>query len=485
MKKYLKIFNKLFPYIICLVFFSAYSVLAIVRFNHYGAFGFDLGLEDQRLWQYSHFKAPLTTIHFYPFTSILSDHVEFFYIPLSVFYWIWSSPKFLLLIQALFVCFSGIAVFLLAKEKKLNIFISYALLFSYLTFYGVQNALWFDVHSASFGAAFIAWLLYFLEKKKIKWAVAAFILAISAKENFALLTFFIFLVFFIRTKNKIYLYLLGASLVYIFLVFGIYFPYFTENGYRFKNEGGLLSNAFNYSSFYDTEEKRSVLFYSFAWFGFIPILNPIFLLPALSDLWNYFVVASGLKAAQGLFMHYRITLAPLMVWATIITISRYKWLNKRYLGAYIILAAMFFQYTLHLPLSYLSKQWFWKEPQGAKNINEIIKYLPKKASVVSQNNITPHISQRENIFTFWPEKRTFKVNSPCGNTDCDWFRWAGNPEYLIVDTSAEWDVRHLLTNREDYIKGLQNLEKKNVIVKYKESGNAVLYKIIKNPASSL
>lgn len=467
------------------MFFIAYAVLSIVRFNHYGAFGFDLGLEDQRLWQYSHFKSPASTIHFYPFTNLLTDHVELFYIPLSVFYWIWSNPKFLLLLQSAFVCFSGIAVFLLAKEKKINIFTSYALLISYLTFYGVQNALWFDVHSASFGAAFLAWLLYFLEKKNTKWIIVAFILAISTKENIALLTFFIFLVWFIRTKSKIYLYLMGTSLIYLFLVFGIYFPYFIQNGYRFKNERGLFSNALNYSSLYDTSEKRSVLFYSLAWFGFIPILNPIFLLPALSDLWNYFVVASNLKAAQGLFMHYRITLAPLMVWATIITISRYKWLNKQYVAAYLLFAAIFFQYTLHLPLSYLSKQWFWKEPQGVKNINEVIKYLPKEASVVSQNNIVPHISQREQIFTLWPEKRTFKASSPCANIDCDWFRWSGKPEYLIVDTSVEWDIRHLLISREDYIKGLQNLEKKKVIIKYKQTGNAVLYKILRNPGSSL
>lgn len=466
---------------LCFIFFVAYAVLSIVRFDHYGAFGFDLGLRDQVVWEYSRFQAPITTIHFYPFKNILTDHVEPFYVLVSVFYWLWSSPKIILLVEAFFVCFSGIAIYLLAKKKSINYFVCLALVVSYLAFYGVQQAMWFDVHSASFAAGSLSWLIYFLQKRNTKWIIITFILAISTKENVASLTFLIFLVWFIKTKSKTALYLMGASIAYLFFIFGIYFPHLTVDGYRYKNEGGLASNLINISSFYDTPDKRQVLFYTSAWFGFLPLLNPLMLIPALGDLWSYFVVASNLKAAQGLFMHYRITLAPLMMWATIFTISKYRRLNNNYIGIYLLVCVIFFQYTLHLPLSYLAKEWFWREPSGVKNINKIITYLPKNATVVSQNNITPHISQRKMIFTLWPERKSFESNSPCGEPVCDWFRWAGDPEYLIIDTSPEWDIRHLLANRDEYMKGLENFRQVGIIKKYKQEKTAVLYKILKNP----
>lgn len=100
---------------------------------------------------------------------------------------------------------------------------------------------------------------------------------------------------------------------------------------------------------------------------------------------------------------------------------------------------------------------------------------------MSQNNITPHISQRNEVFTLFPEKKDFVKNSPCGQKSCNWFRWSGNPQFLIVDTSGDWDARGLLSDRESFVDGLENLEKAKVIQKAHEKGDAVLYKIVKQP----
>lgn len=227
--------------------------------------------------------------------------------------------------------------------------------------------------------------------------------------------------------------------------------------------------------------KNQYYFIHWAPLDFLPLLNPLTLIPALGDLWNYFVIASNLKASQGLFLHYRITLAPLMAWSTILTIYKYKFLKKWYIYIFLLVCPLVLQYQLHLPLSYLTKPWFWSEPQSIKNINEVITYIPENASVVSQNNITPHISHRNNIFTLWPEKKSFSTNSPCSEKNCDWFHWAGNPQYLIIETSQEWDIRHFLADRINYINGIKNLEKTGVIEISKKVGNAVLYNIKKNP----
>jgi hypothetical protein len=50
-----------------------------------------------------------------------------------------------------------------------------------------------------------------------------------------------------------------------------------------------------------------------------------------------------------------------------------------------------------------------------------------------------------------------------------------------VDTSPDWDARHLLTDRDPYLAGLHNLEQAGVVVKYKQVGTTVLYKVKENP----
>ena len=465
-------------FLFAILFFVFYSVLSLIRHAHYGSYGFDLGITDQVVWQYSHLRSPITTIQAYPFTSILSDHVEFIYMLLAPFYWIYSSPVTILLLQAFFVTFSSIPIYLLAKEKRLHPLVCYALQISYLSFYGVQNALWFDVHSLSFAAGFLSWFVYFLERKNRFWTVVTFFLAILCKEDIALLTGIISFVYFIRRRDMFDLVFGILSGVYLFTVFAIYFPHFTRDGYRYQSKGGLFSNL-QITYLYDSPDKRTTVLYSLGWFGVIPLLSPLLLLPAVGDLMHYYVFGHAIQAADGLFMHYRISLAPLLALPTIMAIARHKWLNNKYIAGYLLLLAVVLQYSLHLPLSYLTKKWFWHEPKSVGQINAIVASLPVNASVVSQNNITPHLSQRKLIFTLYPSLKTFSHNSPCGKKACDWFRWAGNPEYLVVDTSTDWDARSFLTDRDTFINSLQNLEKAGVIRTYKQIGEAYVFKIQK------
>ena len=461
----------------CLLFFIAYLVLSLVRHNHYQSFGYDLGINDQVVWRYSQLQPPLTTSDPFPSETKLVAHVELVYALMSPFYWIFSSEKMLLLLQVGFVCFSGMAVYLLAKKRDLQPLVCLSLLLAYLGFYGVQNALWFDVHSASFAAAFIAWFIYFLDNKQPRLSILFLLLAISAKENIGILTFLISLIYFIKRKDKLTFIFMAVSVGYLCFIYLVYFPHIINHTYLYQNEAGLLSNL-NPMSFVDSPEKREAIFYSLAGFGFIPLALPFYLIPSFGDFATYFILASDLKASHGLFMHYRITLAPLLVWASILTIARFKRLNNNYLAMYLLLCTLSIQYILHLPLSYLAKSWFWTEPSGVRNINQMIKeQLPKNASVVAQNNIIPHISHRDKIYTLYPEKKTFTSNSPCGQPECDWFRWVKNPSYLIVDTSPQWDVRHLLTDRENFVKGLHNLEKMKRITMYKKVDSTVLYKV--------
>ena len=469
------------PYLLVVLFCLAFTVLVFVRHDHYQSFGYDLGINAQTVWKYSQFELPFSTIDPTPDKPKLAEHVELVYALIAPFYWIWDSRRMLLLVRNIWFCFSAIAVYKLARKKKLNFWIATALTVGYLGFYGVQNAIWADLHSASFAAAFLTWFIYFLETKRKKISFVFFLLAITAKENIGLLTFLISLVYFWKEKSKLLLFYMAASVAYVAFIFAVFFPYIMHVTYLYQNSGGLFSNL-NPLSFFDTQEKREVIWYSLLSFGFLPLLSPWYLLPAIGDLATYFVIANELPGAQGLYQQYRITLTPILLWATIITLSKWKFFNNKKIALYLVVCTLVVQYILHLPLSYLSKSWFWTEPSGVANINYMKDFvLPTNISVVAQNNIVPHISNRDRLYSLYPEKKIFTTNSPCGKKECNWFHWYGHPQFLFVDTSPEWDIRHLLANRDDFIDGLKNLEKAKIIAVYRRIGTTTLYAININP----
>lgn len=456
---------------IALLFFILYSILGVVRHDHYGSFGADLGFIDQVFWRYSHFD----------FKGLIGgSHLEFTTFLLIPLYWIWSDPRMLIIFQALVISLSGIAVFLLARRRKLHISLCYVILLSYITFFGVQNALWFDVHTSVWGAAFFMWFIYFLDNGNKKASIIAFLLTIGSKENIAAYVFLFCVVYFISTRRKEALFFAISALLYLYLLFGIVFPATLPKGYGYSSGQGLVSGS--PFQLFDTYKKQRTIFYTFAWVGFLPLLAPLYVLPVIGNLASYFILGREYVAAHEIFMHYRIDLAPLIAFATIFTIARYKWLNNRVVAIYLLLCVFVFQYILHLPLSYLAKKWFWTRQASVDTINKVIQYLPKDSSVVAQNNIYPHISQREDIWLLWPDERSFRLTeSPCSKKNCPWFRWEKDAEYLIVDLSPDWDIRHLLQNREQFAEAVNGLEKVGIIKKYKEEGTTRLYTIEKAP----
>jgi hypothetical protein len=109
----------------------------------------------------------------------------------------------------------------------------------------------------------------------------------------------------------------------------------------------------------------------------------------------------------------------------------------------------------------------------------VIQKLPSNASVVTQNNIASHIAHRDYIYTLFPYLKDFNEDSPCGVKTCKWFRVGGNPEYLLIDTGATWNILHYLTQREEFFEAINNLEKNGNIKLVEQKETTKLYKINK------
>lgn len=476
--KIVNFFKIHYQLVIILSFFAiAYLLLGVIKHNNFLS-GYDLSIIDQAIWKYSQLKNPITTTHEFYDTPIYIDHLEIIFILIAPLYWIFDSVLVLIVLQVVAIVGSGLAIFLICKKYKISKFASYSITISFLSFFGIQFSIWSDVHSLLFALAFMSWYIYFLEKKNTKLSLLFLVLAIISKEDVALLTFAISIVYFIRQRDKVTLIFSGISLAYLLAIFFIYFPSVVPEGYRFANSHGLLSDI-NPAYLLNTPDKQKSFIYSLGWFGLIPLAAPLNLLPFLGDLSHYFIIGNGVVRTENIFLHYRSTTALFLTIPTIMVISKYRRLNNWKVGLYLLLCAAFFQYYLHLPLSYLTKKWFWEKNSDASNISQMIKKLPKEASVATQNNIAPHIAHRDQIYLLFPTLRDFKSNSPCGEPTCRWFRVGGAPSYLLIDRGNTWNILHYLGSREEFLQGVNNLEKNGSIKLMDHNDTSYLYKIVK------
>ena len=186
MKRVIKIANRLaLPGLIAwmLLLGLLYSTLSILRHNHFQSGGFDLGLYDQAVWQYSKFITPYNTVKE---RFILGDHLTLTLPMLAPLFWFWSNVKILLIFQAFWLSFSSLAVFKLCRLRKFSKFTALSLSIIYSLFYGIQYLVFFDFHPVSIGVGLLIWLAYFLESKQKKWFWGSLILLLLTQENMGL-----------------------------------------------------------------------------------------------------------------------------------------------------------------------------------------------------------------------------------------------------------------------------------------------------------
>jgi len=269
MKKVLRINFKYLVFFEIFFFFVCYSLLSVVRHQHFDSFAFDVGIYDQATWQYSRFKIPYNTIKG---KLILADHFTPTLILLAPLYWLWNNILILFLFQAFWIAQSAYPIFLLAKEKKLSGFSSFVVSGLYLSFYGIQNAINFDFHEIMVAVGLLPWLLLFLERKNFKIFFLLFLPFLGCKENLAFFTFGLGIILFLKNFKAGFSVCL-ISLLYSLFVFKFFFPLFSPNGYEYQPDFSL--NFFQIiQDLFSPFEKTKTWFYSLAWFSFLPIFSP-------------------------------------------------------------------------------------------------------------------------------------------------------------------------------------------------------------------
>lgn len=452
-----------------------YSALSILRHNHFQSGGFDLGLYDQAVWQYSHFLKPYNTIKV---RHILGDHLALTLPLLSPFFWLWEDVRILLIFQAFWLSFSALAVFKLCRVRKFSPLTSLNLSFIYSLFYGIQQAVFFDFHPVIIGVGLIPWLVYFLESHRTKLFLLVLILLLLTQENMGVALACLGFIYLFRKKyRRLALAFIFGGLTWSLLAAKI-ITYFSDSGFQYWPQINLHPLRLT-TEFFNSQEKRLTWLYSLSWFSFLPIFSPGAILAVFLDLAQYFITGPEFSRMWSPFMHHRAILAPFLLLGTL---DALKLLNKKVssqtISFFLVLIVLCLQYFFHFPLNKLSKPIYWQEEPWMVDDRALIAVVPPETSVATQQNLIPHLSHRKEIYLVYPREHDFTPPAGgCGQVSCWWLDFAGQPEYLVVDLRPNQWLTQTLEETKNFVAGVKNMEKAGKIALMREINAAKLYRI--------
>jgi uncharacterized membrane protein len=158
------------PYALAAVLFAGYAGCSLLRAAHVQTAAYDLGIFTQAVRAYAHFGAPMVEIKG-PGFNLLGDHFSPALAVLAPAYWVWPSPRMLLVAQAALIAGSAIPIAKLAA-RRLGLAAGLAIGAAYGLSWGVAGAVAFDFHEIALGVPLLALALVALAERRWWPAVA-------------------------------------------------------------------------------------------------------------------------------------------------------------------------------------------------------------------------------------------------------------------------------------------------------------------------
>ena len=389
------------------IFISLYTLAAILvslhRFWQFEVFYYDFGIFDQAIWNMARFRAPIIDHFVIGGKVIFADHFSPSMFLLSPLYWITNKPEILLIAQALAVGASAMVLYRLGKHLINHAFAALAVTIAYLLFIGTQNALIADIHEVTFMVLPFILTLYAITTKQIKLFWICFFITLGFKENAALIgTALSIYIFFYNKKWLHTAVVVGAiSLIWGYLTTQQIIPYFYGEKYFYTPT--FDSNPLKIiGTLIDDPLKQKTVFTSFLSFGFLPLLSPATWPLLLQDFASRFM-QKDFALRWGLGLHYSIVLAVIMAFSSVTALVRVKKrVSNSLLNALsitlIVLAIFLHQFKLHGPLGLAYNPAFYTNTRNFTFLNDLISRVPKNTTVMTQNNIAPHMIHSHTVF---------------------------------------------------------------------------------------
>ena len=276
---------------------------AVLRYDTFKATAFDLGNMDQVLWNTLHgrwFQFTNQAIDWFGPPTRLAVHFEPIIVPLSLIYAFGADPRILLVFQTLALVAGALPVFLLTRKHLPEWpIIAAIMVFAYLLSPALLGVNIYDFHPVSLATPLLLYAILALEYKRYVWFIIACVLAGACKEDIPLALAMLGILLIWKYKlRRLGLLLLFGGLLWSILAFAVIIPHFypgaQSNNFWYRYEtlgnspGGAIANLFLHPwvflATFITMDRVYYLAGLLRSTGFLPLLAPEWLLPALPTL---------------------------------------------------------------------------------------------------------------------------------------------------------------------------------------------------------
>lgn len=461
---------------ITLSYIVYFSLFSIVRYQTLYAHYFDLGIMHQTVYNtfmslktgdFTRFLE-LTNPHGFDQVKRMAVHNDIFLAFLAPFYFIYSGPETLLVIQAIAVGLGALAVYgigTIVFEKKNNVrLISLFFSFAYLMYPPLQRANQFDFHAVVLATPLLLCMFYFYLKRKYTISVLYAFAALLTKEQVGLTVaffgLFVLLQNCIQIKKKLFnkrefifagiviasgimWFVISMNDIIPFFRKGAHFAidYFGDFGDSPKNVfAGLINKPALILQYVFRRDTYEYVYNMLGPLGFLSVFAPFHLFISAPEFAINLLSKSG--AMRNIYFHYTAIITPFVM---ISAIYGFKFLMQwvhRYIGLLIALnvaCILYFSATLS-PLPYsVSREihpFIWPVRERFEAFEWQSKLANENLRIMATGHMGPVFSSRRYFYNF-SEKYgladyiVLSTDEVYNSSDSD--AWKPAYEKLIVD----------------------------------------------------
>jgi uncharacterized membrane protein len=386
---------------------GVYAVYSIVRFDHLGAGGFDLGIFDQVVWHYSHFQAPASSVK--GLSSIWGDHFSPILVVLAPLYWVWDDARMLLLAQALLLALAAVPIFMYVRDR-LGRGCAYLFAASYLVFWGVQSGVAFDFHELAFAPLIDAVVIVAVYRREWRLYAVGVLAMLTVKEDQSLLVVFLGIYLLSIGERRRGVATAAAGLAWYLLVVKLLIPHenpshtYTYWTYRefgsglFPAAGKLFTHPWLLvSTIFSTSTKTHTLVWLFVPFLGLSLCSRlgILLVPLLAE---------RLLSTNPIYWttsdQYTLALAAVLVLAAASGLANVVRLAPETAGhrAAVTAAAAIFAlniaFAAGFPLQHIFTRAFYRTPAAVTAADRVLARVPAGVSVAAEDVLIPRLTHR-------------------------------------------------------------------------------------------
>jgi uncharacterized membrane protein len=420
-----------------------FGLLVWRRHDRFGTFDFDLGHHDQAIWLLSQGKG-FVTVSGMP---VMGHHLYLAYYAVVPFYWLGlGGPQLLNFFQTLALASAAVPIYLYARDKLANQWQALAIALAWLLNPSVQWLLWETWHPETMAIPFF--LGAYLMASRRKW-VPYWILLVAAlawKEDVAIAVAILGIVFALRGERRVGVATFLVGLVWFAVAYGLVMPAFnggTNHAGTFYGDLGESPTQIVTGALTEPDrvvqrlDDNDALGYArdllVPW-GLVPLAAPAVLTVALPQF------LANILAIPDFFFdiryHYVAIILAALSLATVEGVARFRRPGLRHFAVGLV-AACALATTVAWGTSPLSTDYrtgIWPLAGNARQdvLEAAVNLPPDGAAVSASYSLVPHLSHRDQIYTFpnpWERK-----NWGVGGTAPD------DPDHEHTPVEVEWIV---------------------------------------------